>query len=109
MRRQLMSMLVCAGAIAVLTMAAGAQQPVGEPTSEGHPHKWTVMDKGLADLVADGFELKTVVYDNAETAGSAVPDVHYFLQKAATLVRCDFRKRDQASIYWCFRLMPGKP
>ena len=81
-----------------------------QPTSEGEPHKWLAVEKSLADFVADGFELKTVVFDASKTLPKAEPDVHYFLQKGATLVRCDFRKRDQTSIYWCYQLVaPKKP
>jgi hypothetical protein len=87
-------------------VAALAQQP----TSEGHPHKWVVVDKSLADLVAEGFELKAVIYDTAETGAQAEPDVHYFVQKGAALMRCDFRKRGDASVYWCSQLTAaGKP
>jgi hypothetical protein len=81
-----------------------------QPTSEGRPHKWLAVEKSLTDFVADGFELKTMVYDSSETAAKSEPDVHYFLQKGTTLVRCDFKKRDQASIYWCYQLTaPNRP
>jgi hypothetical protein len=105
--------LVAAGAVGLALGGADgarAQKPVDQPTSEGHPHKWLAVEKSMADFVADGFELKTVVYDTSETAPKAEPDVHYFLQKGTTLVRCDFRKRGAASIYWCFQLTaPKKP
>jgi hypothetical protein len=74
--------------------------------SEGQPHKWeAVTNKSMYDFVADGFELKSVAYDTSVLGPqSDSPDVHYFLQKGADLVRCDFRKRDQTSYYWCYRL-----
>jgi hypothetical protein len=90
---------VAAGAIGLSLGGAAAEQ-----TSEGHPHKWLAVEKSLADFIADGFTLRSVVYDTSETAPQAEPDVHYFLQKRTALVRCDFRKRGQASIYWCYRL-----
>jgi hypothetical protein len=56
----------------------------------------------MVDFLNEGFELKSVVYDSAETGPRpALPDVHYFLQKKAQLVRCDFRKRGAESIYGC--------
>lgn len=78
-----------------------------EPSSEGHPHKWETVQKGMPDFLNDGFELKAVVYDTAETGGKPdlLPDVHYFLQKKAQLVRCDFRKRGEVSTYWCAQLV----
>ena len=74
--------------------------------SEGQPHKWeAVTSKSMYDFVADGFELKSVAYDTSVLGPqSDSPDVHYFLQKGADLVRCDFRKRDQTSYDWCYRL-----
>jgi hypothetical protein len=74
--------------------------------SEGQPHKWeAATNKSMYDFVADGFELKSVTYDTSVLGPqSDSPDVHYFLQKGADLVRCDFRKRDQTSYYWCYRL-----
>src|SRR6516164_1922347 len=90
-------------AVAVFGLVLGGAASA-EPTSEGHPHKWLAVEKSLADFVADGFELRTVVYDTSETNPRAEPDVHYFLQKGTILVRCDFRKRDQSSIYWCYQL-----
>jgi hypothetical protein len=82
----------------------GPEVATAQATSEGHPHKWTAVEKSLADFVAAGFELKSVAYDTSETGPKAEPDVHYFLQKSTTLVRCDFRKRDQTSFYWCHQL-----
>jgi hypothetical protein len=75
-------------------------------SSEGQPHKWeAVTNKSMYDFVADGFELKSVAYDTSVLGPqSDSPDVHYFLQKGADLVRCDFRKRDQTSYYWCYKL-----
>jgi len=94
------------GAFGLILGGATAAQP----TSEGQPHKWLAVEKSLADFVTDGFELKTVVYDTSETVLKAEPDVHYFLQKGTTLARCDFRKRGQKSIYWCYQLTaPNKP
>jgi hypothetical protein len=84
--------------------SSGASSVSAQPTSEGRPHKWVAVEKSLADFVADGFELKAVVYDSSETEPKAEPDVHYFLQKSTILVRCDFRKRAAASIYWCYQL-----
>jgi hypothetical protein len=91
-------------ALAGLTLG-GAPNAAAQPTSEGHPHKWQAVNQSMADFVADGFELKAVVYDTSQTPRGAPPDVHYFLQKAAQLVRCDFRRRGEASIYWCYRLV----
>ena len=51
-----------------------------QPTSEGHPHKWDTVEKGMADFIADGFELKSVVYDSSESP-KGEPDVHYFFAK----------------------------
>jgi hypothetical protein len=45
-----------------------------------------------------------VVYDSATTGQTDTPDVHYFLEKGTTLMRCDFRKRGETSFYWCFQL-----
>jgi len=84
--------------------AASAQTPVGQPTSEGHPHKWQTTDKSLYDLVGDGFQLVSVVYDTAATGPTDTPDVHYFLEKGTTVARCDFRKRGETSFYWCYQL-----
>jgi hypothetical protein len=84
--------------------AALAQKPPDEPTSEGHPHKWQVIDKSLYDVMQDGFDLAAVVYDTAGIGQSQVPDVHYFLQKGGELVRCDFRRREATSYYWCYAL-----
>ena len=61
----------------------------------------------MADYINDGFDLKAVVYEPAETK-SAEPDVHYFLQKKTQLVRCDFRKREATSIYYCALLTKPK-
>jgi hypothetical protein len=44
----------------------GAEGTPAQPTSEGRPHKWLAVEKSLTDFVADGFELKTVVYDTSE-------------------------------------------
>ena len=91
-------------------LVGGTEGTPAQPTSEGRPHKWLAVEKSLTDFVADGFELKTVVYDTSETSAKSEPDVHYFLQKGTTLVRCDFKKRDQASIYWCYQLTaPNRP
>ena len=89
-----------------LSLGAGAlaQTPVAQPTSEGHPSKWQTTDKSMFDLVSDGYKLVTVVYDTSQTGAGAEPDVHYFLEKANTVARCDFRKRDQTSFYWCSQL-----
>jgi hypothetical protein len=95
-------------AVALVLMLGNAAASAAEQKSEGHPHKWLAVDESLADFVANGFQLKTVAYDSSETAPKAEPDVHYFLQKGRTLVRCDFRKREDTSFYWCYRLVkPG--
>lgn len=83
---------------------AQAQTPVGQPTSEGHPSKWQTTDKSMFDLVSDGYKLVSVVYDTSQTGAGAEPDVHYFLEKGNTVAKCDFRKRDQTSFYWCSQL-----
>ena len=104
MRRCVWCFLVYSWFIPIPLSTAASQ-----PTSEGHPHKWDTVEKGMADFIADGFELKSVVYDSSESP-KGEPDVHYFLQKATQLVRCDFRRRDQTSYYWCAQLtMPRKP
>ena len=51
----------------MLGVAAQAQTPVGQPTSEGHPTKWQTIDKSLFDLVSDGYKLVTVAYDTSQT------------------------------------------
>ena len=81
-----------------------AQQAAPEPTSEGHPHKWQAIEKSLYDVLQDGYDLAAVVYDPSGTPQGQTPDVHYFLQKGGDLVRCDFRKREQTSFYWCYAL-----
>ncbi|HXC27161.1 MAG TPA: hypothetical protein VNV38_04330 [Stellaceae bacterium] len=88
----------------VLGIAAQAQTPVGQPTSEGHPSKWQAIDKSLFDLVSDGYTLVSVAYDTSETEPKAEPDVHYFLQKGNVVAKCVFRKRGQTSFYWCYQL-----
>ncbi|HXP05403.1 MAG TPA: hypothetical protein VN808_14875 [Stellaceae bacterium] len=94
-----------AGIVGLLIgVGAQAQTPVAQPTSEGHPHKWQTTDKSLFDLVSDGYKLVSVVYDTSQTGAGAEPDVHYFLEKGNIVARCDFRKRDQASFYWCSQL-----
>jgi hypothetical protein len=88
-------------------LALLAAMPVlAEPSSEGHPHKWETVQKGMPEFLNDGFDLKAVVYDTAELGvkPDILPDVHYFLQKKALLVRCDFRKRGEVSTYWCAQL-----
>jgi hypothetical protein len=93
--------------MAFLVMAAAsapAQTPAGQPTSEGHPHKWQTTDKSLYDLVADGYRLITAVYDSAPTGPTSTPDVHYFLEKGTSLAKCEFRKRGDTSFYWCYLL-----
>jgi hypothetical protein len=106
-------MMAFAGSVAGMLGAAPgawAQQPAAEAASEGHPHKWQVIDKSLYDVLQDGFDVAAVVYDTAGTGQSQTPDVHYFLQKGADLVRCDFRKREATSYYWCYALTkPGAP
>jgi len=87
-----------------LCASVSAQTPVGQPTSEGHPHKWQATDKSLFDLISDGYRLVTVAYDTSQTGQGAEPDVHYFLDKGSTVARCDFRKRGQTSFYWCYQL-----
>lgn len=81
-----------------------AQTPVGQPTSEGHPHKWQTTDKSLYDFVVDGYTLVSVAYDTSATEPKAEPDVHYFLQKGNSVAKCDFRKRGLTSFYWCYVL-----
>jgi hypothetical protein len=78
-----------------------------EQLSEGQPHKWEVVsNQSLYDFLANGFELKSVAYDTSVLGPqSDSPDVHYFLQKRHDLVRCAFRKRDQTSYYWCYKLV----
>jgi hypothetical protein len=83
---------------------AGPANSAAQPTSEGHPTKWQAVRQSMADFIADGFQLKAVTYDTSEVAPGGQPDVQYFLQKDTLLVRCDFRKRDEVSIYWCYRL-----
>jgi len=94
------------------TMAAGLLLNGGsglraEQLSEGQPHKWQVVaNLSMHDFVADGFELKSVAYGTSVLGPqSDSPDAHYFLQQGHDLVRCDFRKRDQTSYYWCYKLV----
>jgi len=97
--------IVVSGIVGLLTAAgAPAQTPVTQPASEGHPHKWQTIDKSMFDLVADGYKLVTVAYDSSQTGAGAEPDVHYFLEKGSIVARCDFRKRDTTSFYWCYQL-----
>ena len=81
-----------------------------EQLSEGQPHKWEVVsNQSMYDFVANGFELKSVAYDTSVLGPqSDSPDVHYFLQKGHDLVRCDFRKRNQTSYYWCYKLAKAR-
>src|SRR5947208_7195259 len=90
----------------ILATALLALPLQAEQLSEGQPHKWeAVANKSMYDFVADGFELKAVAYDTSVMGPqSDMPDVHYFLQKGAELVRCDFRKRAETSYYWCYQL-----
>jgi hypothetical protein len=94
------------GLFAIVALPVTSTALHAEQLSEGQPHKWeAVTDKSMPDFVADGFELKAVAYDTSVLGSqSDSPDVHYFLQKGAELVRCDFRKRDQTSYYWCYKL-----
>ena len=97
--------IVIAGIIGLLTGAGTlAQTPIAQPTSEGHPHKWQTIDKSMFDLVSDGYKLVAVAYDSSQTGAGAEPDVHYFLEKGNIVARCDFRKRDTTSFYWCYQL-----
>jgi hypothetical protein len=105
MRRALGGLLI-AGLVASAGLVM-AQTPPPQPTSEGHPTKWVTTDKSMADYVDEGFELKAVVYEQPPSQ-SAEPDVHYFLQKQTQLVRCDFRKRETVSIYYCALLTKPK-
>ena len=90
------------GCVSLVTMATA----VAEQSSEGHPHKWETVQKGMPEFLNDGFDLKAVVYDTVETGAKPdLPDVHYFLQKKTQLVRCDFRKRGEVSTYWCAQLV----
>jgi len=102
LRTALFGLLAAALVLTAATYAAAA------PTSEGHPHKWLAVEQSMADFIAAGFELKTVVYDTSQVPRGGQPDVHYFLQKAAELVRCDFRRRGETSIYWCYQLTKTK-
>src|SRR5258707_9415047 len=78
-----------------------------ERLSEGQPHKWEVVsNQSMYDFVANGFELKSVAYDTSALgpqkrfAGRPLLSV-----ETHDLVRCDFRKRNQTSYYWCYKLM----
>lgn len=104
MRRWWLHVVMATLVGAALGGGVQAQTPAGQPTSEGHPHKWQTVDKSLYDFVADGYALVSVVYDPTETEPKAEPDVHYFLQKGASVAKCDFRKRGQTSFYWCYLL-----
>jgi hypothetical protein len=88
----------------VCFVLGGADNAAAQPTSQGHPHKWQAVEQSMADFIADGFQLKAVAYDTSQVPQGGQPDVHYFLQKDTQLVRCDFRRRGEASIYWCYRL-----
>ncbi len=96
-------------AIAAGMLVSGATGLCAQQLSEGQPHKWEVVaNKSLYDFVASGFELKSVAYEASPAGPQSDPDVHYFLQKGADLVRCDFRKRDQTSYYWCYKLAKAR-
>jgi hypothetical protein len=96
---------------AVLLLPGAAALAADEPKSEGHPHKWVAIEKSMYDLVSDGFDLVNVVYEPPRgSAATDLPEVHYFLQKEHEVARCDFRKREDTSYYWCFMLTkPGAP
>jgi hypothetical protein len=98
--------LLLTATIAAGLLLNGAADLSAEQLSEGHPHKWEVVNnQSMYDFVSHGFELKSVAYDTSVLGPqSDSPDVHYFLQKGRDLVRCDFRKRDQTSYYWCYKL-----
>ena len=102
--RGLLHAAVAGGVALMLSAGAGAQTPVGQPTSEGHPSKWQTTDKSLYDLVTDGFKLVTVAYDTSQMKEGGEPDVHYFLEKGNIVAKCDFRKRGETSFYWCYQL-----
>jgi hypothetical protein len=110
MMRRGSSTMVLLAALGLLVGAASAAR-AQQQTSEGHPTKWQAIDKSMYDVIADGFALVTAVYDTSQTGPQTDnPDVHYFLQKGPQLIRCDFRKRDQTSFYWCFTLTkPNAP
>jgi hypothetical protein len=89
------------GVLATVMLFGAAAAEAQTPTSEGHPSKWQTLDKSFFDLVSDGYKLVSVVYDTSQTGQGAEPDVHYFLEKGNAVAKCDFRKRDQTSYYWC--------
>jgi len=101
------ALLLLTATIAVGLLLDGAVDLRAEQLSEGQPHKWEVVNnQSMYDFVSHGFELKSVAYDTSVLGPqSDSPDVHYFLQKGHDLVRCDFRKRDQTSYYWCYKLV----
>ena len=51
---------------------------------QGHSFIWADTNKALPDFLAEGFELKSVVYDSSAN----MPAIFYFLQKGPSLVRC---------------------
>jgi hypothetical protein len=105
--RRWLSYAVTAG-VAGLLLSNATTLAADEPKSEGHPHKWVAVDKSLYDLVSDGFDLVTVVYDTSGAGPKTdPPEVHYFLQREHEVARCDFHKREDTSYYYCFTL--GKP
>ena len=104
MRRGLLHAAIAGLLVTAAAGSAPAQTPAGQPTSQGHPHKWQTTDKSLYDLVADGYRLVTAVYDTAATGATDTPDVHYFLEKGNSLAKCEFRKRGDTSFYWCYLL-----
>jgi hypothetical protein len=108
--RRWLSYTALAG-IAGFLWSSAAALAADEPKSEGHPHKWVVVEKSMYDLVSDGFDLITVAYDTSSVGPKMEPpDVHYFLQKEHEIARCDFRKREETSYYWCYMLSkPGAP
>ena len=102
MRRCARNWAILAGSMLIWVAPAHA-----EPVSEGYPHKWETVEQGMADFLAQGFELRSVVYEEArKDLNPDQPDVHYFLQKGKQLVRCDFRRRQETSYYYCARLVP---
>jgi hypothetical protein len=74
--------------VRIVTLAAGwlltaTTSLSAEQLSTGEPHKWVaISNKSMYDFVADGFELKAVVYDASVLGQHAdSPDVHYFPKK----------------------------
>jgi len=57
--------LVLIAALAAVLLLNGSGNLCAEQLSEGHPHKWEVVNnQSLYDFIAHGYELKSVAYES---------------------------------------------